>query len=482
MTLSTKLWRCALLDAKTYAEVAEDQGATRMAGWIALWAAASCGIGLFGFNISGVLECILFVGVCLVVTTYIAFAQSTDQGSRTLQGRHQARRRRRDQGPDHPLAILRMIGFAAAPGLLGLLGVLWRTFAWLAVVWWVVAFGCALMRGFKYRQEGTVIWIGGVSMVLCGLILVAYWAVLDSFGGLLMFLLVVAVLIFHRAILDWTVRYLRTVLVMTPVRRDAPTPLQEAQDLFCRKGWDMTLRDLAGAFLMIPFPLIPEESLAPEPDSKAAPPEPTLPANPEQDRTEATSPEPVVAASTTERDQQVREAGEQDRTHVETTSANTESPSPVPEPTLSTDHEPDRAEATTPEVSETEKEPPVTVQVVCEACFGDNALDYESERTFAERFSGRAIRWRGVLKSVETFNYDHVFGNERGFRAILDIYEISERFGKRSVEAVVLISPEQAEEWKTDLNAEREFTGVLAALKPYSRKLYVKRLSSEPAK
>jgi hypothetical protein len=297
-----------------------------------------------------------------------------------------------------------------------------------------------------------------------------------------MFLLVVAVLIFHRAILDWTVRYLRTVLVMTPVRRDAPTPLQEAQDLFCRKGWDMTLRDLAGAFLMIPFPLIPEEPLAPEPDSKAAPSEPTLPANPEQDRTEATSPEPVVAASTTERDQQVREAGEQDRTHVETTSANTESPSPVPEPTLSTDHEPDRAEATTPEVSETEKEPPVTVQVVCEACFGDNALDYESERTFAERFSDRAIRWRGVLKSVETFNYDHVFGNERGFRAILDIYEISERFGKRSVEAVVLISPEQAEEWKTDLNAEREFTGVLAALKPYSRKLYVKRLSSEPAK
>ncbi|MBT5311355.1 MAG: hypothetical protein HOL38_07205, partial [Verrucomicrobia bacterium] len=78
MTLSTKLWRCALLDAKTYAEVAEDQGATRMAGWIALWAAASCGIGIFGFNISGVLECILFVGVCLVVTTYIASAQSTD--------------------------------------------------------------------------------------------------------------------------------------------------------------------------------------------------------------------------------------------------------------------------------------------------------------------------------------------------------------------------------------------------------------------
>ena len=69
-----------MLDAKTYAEVAGDQGASRMAGWIAVWAAASCGIGLFGFNISGVLECILFVGVCLVVTTYIAFAQSTDQG------------------------------------------------------------------------------------------------------------------------------------------------------------------------------------------------------------------------------------------------------------------------------------------------------------------------------------------------------------------------------------------------------------------
>ena len=373
-----------------------------------------------------------------------------------------------------------MIGFAAAPGLLGLLGVLWRTFAWLAVVWWVVAFGYALMRGFKYRRAGTVIRIGGVSMVLCGLILAAYRAVFDSFGGLLMFLLVVAVLIFHRAILDWMVRYSRTV--KTAVRGDAPTPLQEAQDLFRRKGWDMTLRDLAGPFLMIPFPLIPEESLAPEPDSKAAPPEPTLPANPEPDRTEATSPEPVVVATTTEGDEQVREAGEQDRTHVETTSADTESPSPVPEPTLSTDPEPDRAEATTPEVSETGKEPSVTIQVVCEACFGDNALDYESERTFAERFSGRAIRWRGVLKSVETFSYDHVFGNERGFRAILDIYEISERFGKRPVQAVVLMSPEQAEEWKTDLNVEREFTGVLTALKPYSRKLYVKRPSSEPAK
>ena len=44
------------------------------------------------------------------------------------------------------------------------------------------------------------------------------------------------------------------------------------------------------------------------------------------------------------------------------------------------------------------------------------------------------------------------------------------------------MSPEQAEEWKTDLNAEREFTGVLTALKPYSRKLYVKQPSSEPAK
>ena len=92
-----------MLDAKTYAEVAGDQGASRMAGWIALWAAASCGIGLFGFNIFGVLECVLFAGVCLVVTTYIAFAQPTDQGSRTLQGRHQARRRSRAQGPDHPL-------------------------------------------------------------------------------------------------------------------------------------------------------------------------------------------------------------------------------------------------------------------------------------------------------------------------------------------------------------------------------------------
>ncbi|MBT3913653.1 MAG: hypothetical protein HOF22_10745, partial [Verrucomicrobia bacterium] len=102
MALFTKLWRCAMLDAKTYAEVAGDQGASRMAGWIAVWAAASCGIGLFGFNISGLLECILFVGVCLVVTTYIAFAQPTDQGSRTLQGRHQARRRSRAQGPDHP--------------------------------------------------------------------------------------------------------------------------------------------------------------------------------------------------------------------------------------------------------------------------------------------------------------------------------------------------------------------------------------------
>ena len=466
-----------MLDAKTYAEVAGDQGASRMAGWIAVWAAASCGIGLFGFNISGVLECILFAGVCLVVTTYIAFAQSADQGSRTLQGRHQARRRSRAQGPEYPLlsvGILRMVGFAAAPGLLGLLGVLWWPFAWLAVVWWVVAFGCVLMRWFKYRRERIVIRIGAVSMVLCGLIMVAYRAVFASFGGLLMFLLLVVVLIFHRAILDWTVRSLRTVLDMTPVRGDAPTQLQEAQDLFRRKGWDMTLRDLAGAFLMIPFPLIPKESLAPEPNSKAAPPEPTLPANPEPDRTEAISLEPVVAASTTEGDQQVRETGEQGRTHVETTSADTESPSPVPEPVLSTDPGPDRAEATTPEVSETEKEPPVTVQVVCEACFGDNALDYESERTFAERFSGRAIRWRGVLKSVETFNYDHVFGNERGFRAILDIYEISERFGKRPVQAVVLMSPEQVEEWKTDLNAEREFTGVLTALKPYSRKLYVK--------
>ena len=448
-----------------------------MAGWIALWAAASCGIGLFGFNIFGVLECVLFAGVCLVVTTYIAFAKSVDQGSRTLQGKHQSRRRRLAQGPDHSLlsmAILRMIGFAAAPGLLGLLGVLWRTFAWVAVVWWVVVFGCVLMRGFKYQRKGSVFWIGGGSMVLCGLILVAYWAVLGSFGGLLLFLLVAAMLIFHRVILDWTVRYLRTVFVMTPVHRDVPTPLQEAEDLFRSKGWDMTLRDLAELFLMIPFPLIPEESLAPELDSKAAPSEPTLPANPEPDRTKATSQEPVVAASTTDGDEQVREAGEQDRTHVETTSVDTASPSSVTESTLSTDPEPDRAEATTSEASETEKELPVTIQVVCEACFGGNALDYESERTFEERFSGQAIRWRGMLKSVETFNYDHVFGNERGFRAILDIYEISERFGKRLVQAVVLMSPEQVEEWKTDLNAEREFTGVLTALKPYSRKLYVK--------
>ncbi|MCH2384161.1 MAG: hypothetical protein MK293_02770 [Pedosphaera sp.] len=87
MTLSTKLWRCALLDAKTYAEVADDQGATRMAGWIALWAAASCGVGLFRFNIFGVLECILFAGVCLVVTTYIAFAQSPDQGVTHVAGK-----------------------------------------------------------------------------------------------------------------------------------------------------------------------------------------------------------------------------------------------------------------------------------------------------------------------------------------------------------------------------------------------------------
>ena len=129
-------------------------------------------------------------------------------------------------------------------------------------------------------------------------------------------------------------------------------------------------------------------------------------------------------------------------------------------------------EQSSPEEKPTD-DAPVTVELFCETCMGEEVVSYDSEQIFKDQFEGQPVAWNGLLKSIDRLSYDRHFEAENGFLATLEISEIKGRYDTRPVLAVVLLTPEQKAAWEPSLNQEMAFRGTLFALDAFGKKVYL---------
>jgi hypothetical protein len=135
------------LDARTFEEVEADRNATGQAVGVVLLAAASEAIGIAGLRPS-----LLIPALIGAIVGWLAWALVTFLvGTKILP----ERQTRADMGE-----MLRVLGFAAAPGMFGILGiipflgVLLRFAIW---IWWLMAMVVAVRQALDYTSTGRAV-------------------------------------------------------------------------------------------------------------------------------------------------------------------------------------------------------------------------------------------------------------------------------------------------------------------------------------
>jgi hypothetical protein len=171
MTFAHRLIGAARLDAAVYEEVEADRTATGQAAVIVVLASVAAGVGSLGLNVrdpGGMIAATIggFVGwVAWAVLTYVI-------GTRWLPGA---------QTRSNVGELLRTLGFAAAPGLLRILGVLpflGGALYWLASLWMLIAMVVAVRQALDYTSTGRALavciagWV--LSLIIAALIANAF--------------------------------------------------------------------------------------------------------------------------------------------------------------------------------------------------------------------------------------------------------------------------------------------------------------------
>jgi len=130
------------------------------------------------------------------------------------------------------------------------------------------------------------------------------------------------------------------------------------------------------------------------------------------------------------------------------------------------DREPVPAEAT----------PALDVASVCNALFAPTRSSYQANQAFESKYRGREIRWTGVLREVEPYSFDVVFGSEAGARAVIEVFETETGFlGESQVHAVVQLAPDRADALEQRKGREITVAGRLEKVDVVMRNIYVTR-------
>ncbi|MDH5550932.1 MAG: hypothetical protein OEZ42_13645 [Gemmatimonadota bacterium] len=108
-----------------------------------------------------------------------------------------------------------------------------------------------------------------------------------------------------------------------------------------------------------------------------------------------------------------------------------------------------------------------------ELLFGTRLMGDEMERRFAQHLEGRQVLWSGVLRSVTTYPFDHVFGKERGARATFEIAQMEDAYGARQVRAVVRLPEALAGHLVPRVGQRLLFEGTLFRCEAFMRTLYL---------
>ena len=162
---------------------------------------------------------------------------------------------------------------------------------------------------------------------------------------------------------------------------------------------------------------------------------------------------------------------------------------PEPQPTPSVPPAPSPVTASAPEPvvaapapSESEpvaqpSEPPgdlrLDVASVCEELFDPNRMSYETNRLFDDWYKDATVRWKGTARRASEYSYDFNFGDEGGTKAELDVYEVKQQYGSRTVRAFVQLPVEAADEIGARIGEDVQFEGRLISCEGSARRLYV---------
>ena len=125
----------------------------------------------------------------------------------------------------------------------------------------------------------------------------------------------------------------------------------------------------------------------------------------------------------------------------------------------------------TPEASQTDSN--LDVAEVCNALFDPNMMSSETTELFEKKFHGSRVQWTGTVTSVRSYTFDLVFGNDPGIRAVVEIHEVGESFGKRAVQAVIQFPINMENDLELLVDKELTFEGKLISCDAFMRNLFV---------
>ena len=87
------------------------------------------------------------------------------------------------------------------------------------------------------------------------------------------------------------------------------------------------------------------------------------------------------------------------------------------------------------------------VASVCEELFDPKVMSYEANRLFDDKYKDATVRWKGTARRASAYSYDFNFGDGGGTKAELDVYEVKQQYGSRTVKAFVQLPTEDADRY-----------------------------------
>ena len=122
-------------------------------------------------------------------------------------------------------------------------------------------------------------------------------------------------------------------------------------------------------------------------------------------------------------------------------------------------------------------EPPdglsLDVASVCEELFDSDMMSYQTNRLFDDRYKDATVRWKGTVRRASTYSYDFNFGDGGGTKVELDVYEIKQQYGSRTVKAFVQFPVEAADDLGPRTGEDVHFEGRLMTCEGSARRIYV---------
>ena len=153
-------------------------------------------------------------------------------------------------------------------------------------------------------------------------------------------------------------------------------------------------------------------------------------------------------------------------------------PQVPPTPLTASVPEPVEPVVATPAPSEPEPAAPpsdlrLDIASVCEDLFNPDMMSYQANRLFDDRYKDATVRWKGTARRASAYSYDFNFGDGGGTKAELDIYEVKQQYGSRTVKAVVQLPVEAADDLGARIGEDIEFEGRLMTCEGSARRVYV---------